>query len=323
MPIFTGDFAKWAPFRDAFIEEVHNNTSFTNAQRLRKLLAALEGPAKRAVGEWSVGNDDNYLLAWSSLRQQFDNNHQTIRAHMQEINALLPVRQRSFEDLREVLDIIRVNRRHLLSLLSSEQLVDYQLMHQIERLLDTEGRREWEMRHQINDLPTLTEMFAFLEQRANCLASLEMGTINPRVIAVSSQEDTRSILKSSGNTTQRMLGQSQSKSVNDQGRRPVAQFVEGKRLSDKRKCFKCDLPGHALFHCEKFKAMSMNERQEFVQEKRLCESCFSPNHLANNCPRDSCPRCPGQRHNSIICPVKNRSQSESSRIQTNTSTKMQ
>lgn len=313
LPTFAGDFAKWASFRDAFIAEVHNNKKLTNAQRLRKLLASLEGAAKRAVGEWSVANDENYLLAWSSLRQQYDNNHQTIRAHMQEVSGLQQIREKSFEDLREVLDTVRVNRRHLLSLLTTEQLVDYQFLHQIEQLLDADGRREWEMRRRVNELPSLSEMFAFVEQRANCLASLAISTNAPRAVTTGSRDESRVTQKSSISTTQRTSGTAPSTTMNNnQGRRSAAQTNEQKRSADTRKCFKCELPGHAMFHCDQFKAMQLNDRREFVQKKRLCESCFSPNHLSAACRREPCPHppCAGQKHNSTICPSSSRPKSE-------------
>lgn len=213
LPMFAGDFAKWAPFRDAFIAEVHNNAKLTNAQRLRKLMACLEGAAKRAVGEWSVADDGNYLLAWNSLRQQYYNNHQTIRAHLQEISALLPIRAKSLEDLRDVLDTVRVNRRHLLSLLEPAQLVDFQFFHQIEQLLDTEGRHEWEMRRRANDLPSLDDMFRFLEHRANFLASFAIGTNVPRLATSNSREEPRNAPRLNSNTVQRPLNSSQSAAV--------------------------------------------------------------------------------------------------------------
>lgn len=296
-PKFTGDFASWASFRDAFIAEVHNNERLTNAQRLRKLLASLDGAAKRAVGEWSVADDGNYLLAWTSLRQQYDNNHQTIRAHMQEVSGLRPIREKSSEDLRDVLCTVRVHRRHLLSLLTPTQLVDFQFLHRIEQLLDNEGRREWEMRRRINELPSLDEMFAFLEQRANCMAVGDM------VMAVgASRGDSTKLRDEIRNVPRPTISTSQLAAVNQPSRRSgPTQSHEQKRMMDYRKCFKCELPGHPLFHCDQFKAMQLSDRREFVNKKRLCESCFSPNHLTISCRKDFCRNCPGVKHNSSIC----------------------
>lgn len=316
LPSFAGDFAKWAPFRDAFIAEVHNNQKLSNAQRLRKLLGSLEGAAKRAVGEWSVADDGNYILAWTSLRQQYDNNHLTIRAHMQEISGLLPIRDKSFEDLRDVLDTVRVNRRHLLSLLTPEQLVDYQFLHQIESVLDAEGRREWEMRRRINELPSLDEMFAFLEQRANCMASLAT-TSGSRTTAATSRDELRQTPKPPTTSVQRVPLSSQPTPVNQHSGRVPISGNEPKRLTDNRKCFKCEMPGHALFRCEQFKTMTINDRRDFVVKRRLCESCFSPNHLTTVCRKEACHNCPGIKHNSTICPNNSRSKAEGTAAQAN------
>lgn len=274
-------------------------------------MACLEGAAKRAVGEWSVADDGNYLLAWESLRQQYDNNHQTIRTHMQEVSGLLPIRDKSFEDLRDVLDTVRVNRRHLLSLLTPAQLVDFQFLHQVEQLLDAEGRREWEMRRRVNELPSLNEMFGFLEQRANCIASLATGTSVSRVTATNAREETRNTQKSTNSAEQRFSTAPQSALTSQRGQRAATQNNnDQKRSVDNRKCFKCELQGHALFNCEQFKGMTLSDRREFVQKKRLFEACFSPRHVTSGCGKPPCPNCLDVKHISTLCPRSNRPKTE-------------
>lgn len=165
---------------------------------------------------------------------------------MQEVSSLLPIRDKSYEDLREVLDIVRVNRRHLLSLLTPTQLVDYQFLHQIEQLLDAEGRREWEMSRRVNELPSLEQMFAFLEQRSSCIASLAMGTISSRARPANARDEQCNAQKSIINSTQRGSGSSQSALTSHQGRRAPTLLNEQKRPVDNRKCFKCELPGRTI-----------------------------------------------------------------------------
>lgn len=319
LPTFDGDFAKWVPFRDVFLTEVHNNKKLTNAQRLRRLLSSLEGAAKRAVGEWSVADEDNYHLAWASLQKQYNNHHRTIRAHMQAVSSLVPIRDNSFEDLRDVLDTVRVHRRHLLSLLTTEQLVDHQFLHRIEQLLDSDGRRDWEKSFQVNELPSLEKMFEFLEQRSNCLASLAVTTrVTRPVESNNTLSESRSATRSTMNSTQRSTGTAQSALLNQGNLRTVAQPNEyQRRTTDSRKCFKCEQPGHALFRCEQFKTMSVIDRRELIQKKHLCESCFSPNHSVATCRKDPCPLCPGKKHNSTICPNSNRPKAEGMVIQPN------
>lgn len=92
LPVFNGDFTQWATFRDLFRIEVHENKSFTNSQKLKKLLNALEGAAKRAIGDWRITDGQGYEDACAALTRQYDNDYRTIRAHLQKIHEIKPMK---------------------------------------------------------------------------------------------------------------------------------------------------------------------------------------------------------------------------------------
>lgn len=62
IPKFSGHEIDWANFQAQFEAEVHNNNQLSNAQKLRKLLDALEGRAKRAIGDWPTTDERSYEL---------------------------------------------------------------------------------------------------------------------------------------------------------------------------------------------------------------------------------------------------------------------
>lgn len=62
----------------------------------------------------------------------------------------------------------------------------------------------------------------------------------------------------------------------------------------------CCGKNHAIYFCEKFKAMKVNERSEMVKSKSLCVLCLRPNHKSTECTYKSmCPTC-SKRHNGLL-----------------------
>lgn len=142
VPKFSGQEIDWANFRAQFEAEVHNNAQLSNAQKLRKLLGALEGRAKQAIGDWPTSDENSYDSAWQALCRQYGNDLNTICAHMSRLFALRMVRHPTAEALREILDTTRVTHRQLSLMLSPEKVAEYILLHRLERLMDAESQAQ-------------------------------------------------------------------------------------------------------------------------------------------------------------------------------------
>ena len=80
-------------------------------------------------------------------------------------------------------------------------------------------------------------------------------------------------------------------------------FAANTDSAGKPKKFDCPMKDgqHALWSCEKFKAMKIDERREYVQKARLCFNCFSPAHISKNCTSKPCniSNC-GKKHNRLL-----------------------
>lgn len=271
VPKFNGNELEWANFRDAFMTEIHANARYTDAQKLRKLLSLLEGRAKNAMGTWTTSSDDAYTLALAALCKLYDNEYGTVQAHLRKVFALKPIQQASSNGLREILDTVRGAQRQLLLSLSPEQLGEYVLLHQIEQLLDAENRAQWGMRRTTDALPTLAQMYEFLELRASLLANV------PR----SSQEESRRAI---------VLSSTQASSAGN-----------GRTTEPQPKCDLCQNQHHWPYRCPKFRALPIADRVSYVARRKMCAGCFSLKHIAANCTDRACPRC-NVRHNSCLCP---------------------
>lgn len=302
LPVFKGDFTQWATFRDLFRIEVHENPNFTNSQKLKKLLNALDGAAKRAVGDWRITEGQGYEDAWKALTRQYDNDYRTIRAHLQKIHELKPMRSASCEDMNESLYTVRNAQRNLQSMLTADRLSDYQFLHKLEAILDEDSKREWEMRRDANTLPTLAEMFEFLERRTMFLSGLAATTGHYR----STVPEHKAVTHTDG------LGRASYSAANQsmQNRRNNQNIVNRSTKSSwtsAEKCIKCGKNCYALFRCNEFEALTLVERAQFVADKLLCRICFSSRHKTDQCYKVGCqkPQC-GERHNSFLCPLNAR-----------------
>lgn len=264
IPNFNGEFNQWANFRDIFVAEVHENNDLSKKRKLRKLLALLGGPAKRALGEYTVTDEDNYDMAWATLAQLYENKHLTVRAHLNEMNKL----PTDTEDLRLVLDTVATNRRQLLSLFSAQKLYDFQLIQTyVEPRMSPETRQQWEHSRTSNDLPTWAEMTAFLDKRDTYLRSIA----------------------------------DQDKTVKNGV--PLKARIEGQGTGDRRiGCVYCKDMKHRIYRCEAFQTIPLIERRAVVKEKRLCYNCLGEGHRGWDCKRKPCPKCPKERHHAALCP---------------------
>lgn len=289
VPKFSGNELEWANFRDAFMTEIHANARYSDAQKLRKLLSLLEGRAKNAMGTWTTSNDNAYPAALAELCKLYDNEYGTIRAHIQRVFALKSIQLASRDGLREILDTVRSAQRQLLLLLPPDRLGEYLLLHQIELTLDADSQAQWGMRRTTESLPTLDQMFEFLELRA----SLMSNTTRPGRSFDDSRRQVTSSVTSKGGL------------VGARGDEPVP------------KCDLCQNQHHWPFRCPKFKAMLLMERLAYVTRRKMCHCCFSLRHVVANCSDRPCPRC-NVRHNSCLCP-QNQHAANSSALKPETS----
>lgn len=283
LPIFKGDFTQWATFRDLFRIEVHENQNFTDSQKLKKLLNALDGAAKRAIGDWRITGWQGYEDAWKALTRQYDNDYRTIRAHLQKTHELRPMRAASCYDMSESFYTVRNARRNLQSMLSVDRLIDYQFLHQLEAILDEDSKREWEMRRDTNTLPTLDEMFEFLERRTMFLSGLSMAAGQGR----STISEHKTVSQSEG--ANRTFNYAANQSMQGRRNNPSNATRPAKaNWTPAEKFVKCGKNCYALFRCNEFEALPLVERAQFVAEKLLCRICFSNRNKTEQCFKVGC-----------------------------------
>lgn len=139
------------------------------------------------------------------------------------------------------------------------------------------------MHRDTNTRPKLSDMLACLERRATGLA----GVSSPVPDDSDSGAKPRSERKSSSQTPRQ---------------------ERGSRANTRQSLPPCPMcsADHGLFRCEKFLAMKLADRLEYVRQARLCTSCLRTGHTVDMCPKPqyACRNCTGEHHNTAICPKR-------------------
>lgn len=277
LPAFDGNLLQWAQFREAFMHDVHQSKVLTPRQKLRKLQGAVTGTAKRILGDWAV-RDESYEPAWHTLCQAYDRDYHTIHALLREVHTARAVTQPDFESYHGLLSTMRNAHRRLLSYLSHEEAFEYMLMYELEIRLDSVAREQWEMTNSTSARPTLRDMEEFIERRARS----GQAALNA------------SRATTSGGPRGRPAPNHRAATTTGTSSAPPQRTTALCRL--------CRLP-HALYRCQEFLSQRVNRRRELTIQWNLCVNCFRAGHQAAQCQAGECRRCPGQKHNSVLCPV--------------------
>lgn len=149
------------------------------------------------------------------------------------------------------------------------------------------------MRRDANTLPTLEEMFEFLERLTMFLSNLSDRQPTAEQKAMSKPE---------------LAGRTGNQSIQDRrNTHNNANRPARSNWTPSEKCIKCGKNCYALFRCSEFEALTLIERARFVADKLLCRICFSGRHKTEQFFKVGCqkPQC-GEKHNSFLCPLNAR-----------------
>jgi len=261
LPKFKGDVDEWLGFRDTFESLIHNNETINPIQKFHYLKAALEGAAAQIIKslEFSAAN---YMVAWETIRNRFDNKSLLTYNHIKAIFSIGIMKEESASSLRNTIDTLNKHLRALNVLGQSTEHWDALLIFLISNKLDSITAREWEKERVDKDLPTLDEFKGFLNSRASLLETLELSKKGTHKVKQAEQVKSKSF------------------------------------LVQKQECIVCK-EAHRLSNCPDYLKFSPERRVEVLKKAKLCLNCMRPGHFIKSCKGGSCKRCAG-KHNTLI-----------------------
>lgn len=183
--------------------------------------------------------DRNYDVAWSLLKERYDNKRVVIQAHIKAVLELSAMTKENAIELRRMSDVVSRHVRALTALKRPIDSWDDLLIHILSSKLDPVTSREWHASLKGSELPTLKQFLEYIAHRSQILESVEKGA---------------------GDASGRMDTRSQ-RQANNKRQTVCAAVVRGR-------CNYC-IGEHAIYACREFIALSVDRRIAEIR-RRVC-----------------------------------------------------
>ncbi|XP_063825537.1 uncharacterized protein LOC135075125 isoform X1 [Ostrinia nubilalis] len=267
IPAFDGkDYTKYHSFIELFSAVIDNNSKLAAIQKLFYLRKYLKGEPLSLIEGLPV-TGDSYGKALELLRNRYDNKFLIITNHVQELLDFNPLVKGAATNLRELVSHARQHLGALKTLGQPTDSWDMIVLPILLRKVDQFTCRAYHSERDTTKLPLLDDFFAFVERRAS-----------------SFEESQRSEGKSNNN--------------NNTYKTKVSNYAS-KTATQSWSCKYCSEQTHRLFKCDKFLAISPEERLNFISQNNLCKICF--NSHTNKCKfHFKCEQCKDKSHNTLL-----------------------
>lgn len=273
-PMFDGDMGKWLSFRDSFEAIIHKSTSLTTSEKYQYLRKALES-IKNNVLRNQLEGDDYYEEAWKSVKERYDDPRQLKTQHFNDLLTIKSMSSDTPEEVRRILDDFSC---HIKVLKQLKATFDDVLVHVVQYRMDAQTLKEW-LLHLDDKEPSWELLSEYLTAQWRRLIRAHQPQ-RPSAKKVSHPVSNENVLQKS---------------------KPTKTFISSDRLSSSSeiKCALCK-EKHGLFYCDKFRAMSVADRRNFVYGNKLCLNCLSSGHMVASCESKYRCRTCNSRHNTLL-----------------------
>lgn len=239
LPTFSGRAEEWLQFFDTFDTLIHSNEALSEIQKFYYLKSSLKGDAEQVIHSLEV-SARNYEIAWSILKERYQNNKLIIHNHVRALFDHPVIQKESHIALRKLLDETIKNLRVLKSFEQPVDTWDTILVYLLTTKLDSTTKREWESINITNDAPTFDNFVQFLTARCQLLETLH------------SNKDSKGHFEAQSNRFHQNKG-TFSKS-----------FITSNQEDNKNKCFYCKNV-HYIFFCSKFLDLPVKSRIQEIK----------------------------------------------------------
>ncbi|CAK9834523.1 hypothetical protein ANTRET_LOCUS11040 [Anthophora retusa] len=266
---FDGNLVNWSSFHDTFKNLVHENDELIPVHKFYLLQNALRGPLT-SITENLHASEENYLVAWNTLKQRCNKPRQIIQTHLQLLLELPEIYRETPANLRSLVEKAQVHINALKALNQPVDQWDALLVYIIVKKLDKGTRRAWERTLEDEEMPAFQQLLKFLSRQAR---GDELDTIS----------DTNKANNHNSKITHKT--------------RPT-HFQSHVGMHVQNQCPICG-QNHAIYTCSKFLETNARERFELARKAKLCLNCLRNNHQTHKCYLKGCKKC-NQKHNTLL-----------------------
>ncbi|XP_058840840.1 uncharacterized protein LOC131696310 [Topomyia yanbarensis] len=273
LPEFAGDYQDWLGFHDTFFALIHSNPEVAAIQKFHYLRAAVKGEASQVIESITI-SAANYPLAWDALVARYSNEYLLKKRHLQ---ALLEIPRMKEESAAALHGLVATRGPTDSWSTILEHLLCTRLHH--------ETLNMWEDHASTLEEPSYSKLVDFLQRQMRVLESISVNhdiippVITPYVSGSASGSG------ASGN--------------NQRYKRPGELRLCAHAITEVPNAHSIERPAVSMGQLKK---LTLHERMNLVNTKRLCFNCLFSDHFVSNCPcQTSCHICL-KRHHTLLHP---------------------
>jgi hypothetical protein len=174
IPNFDCDWQCWTSFINSFNIVFHNHENLAPVQKFHYFKGYLVGQASDVI--WSIPTTgENYLQAYNTLKNQYDNKSVIIQSHIRSLLDTPKVLIASATNLEKLQHHVMSNVNAITALGQPIESWDAWLVTLICSRLDSARVGEWQLQYNKKELPSFCEVKAFLLNR---IAAYQAGEKN-------------------------------------------------------------------------------------------------------------------------------------------------
>jgi len=271
LPTFAGDFHMWPTFRDRFTALVDVRPNLSNIDKLYYLMGCLQGTALEAI-RGIPASQANYSLAWSTLSKRFYRPRMVATSLIDKLLNAPSSSQESLQDLTTVLSTFEESIS-LLSALDIPDLGSFMLFSLAFRTLPLGTRKLFESTiHNDSDYPSVDNLLKFIRGRITVFENV--GESRKPVVQSKSLPASAPLVKNRPTKGH-----------------PVALVAAKPSGASTASCLCCS-GSHSLSTCPQLRSWSVDDRNRWAHDHRLCFNCLSSSHWLRACQSKSrCQTC--------------------------------
>jgi len=171
LPTFEGETTSWLYYR-YFRGFKCNKQCLIQHTKFHYLTASLKGVAKGVINNLQVTNE-NFSVAWKLVTQRYNNQWLISMMHAKNLCCLPAVKKSDASLLRQLINHVSSHMNALQALSLNVPIQDLMLNHRLLFTSDAETQ-EWELiTASREDIPSTSDLIAFLESRCRALELLQ------------------------------------------------------------------------------------------------------------------------------------------------------
>lgn len=282
IPKFDGYIENWQTFKDSYVPLIHSNVSLSDTEKFHYLLSCLSGSALSLAKGIPI-TSSNYSVVYGALLDRYDNKRILATTYLEKIFKLAPIQRPTLNSLSELTNIL-YESVNALRALNIDELGEFVLFYIASRSLDVETRKRFELQNN-DEIPKFNNLVIYLQ---NYIKVLE---VSQPVSTTASNQTNKQFRNNKVDSAARLQRPSLVATTK--------QFPNNNNKANPIVCTCCN-ENHSIYRCGKMHSMSIEQRQKFVRDLKLCANCLRPGHDSAGCTsKSTCFVC-NAKHNTLL-----------------------